>query len=233
MNNQIIYEEKHSYIEINRFLYTTYSWMMLGIMITALTAMVVSNSQTLLGMIYNNKILFFALIFGELGLVMYLSASLSKISYTKAYTLFTLYSALNGLTLSYIFIVYTASSIASTFFATSLTFGVMALYGYFTKTDLTKFGNILFMGLIGMIIASLVNMFFKNSGLGMVITYFGILLFCALVAYDSQYLKKLATSVDTQDESYKKLAIFGALKLYLDFINLFLLLLRLLGNRRN
>ena len=233
MQNQVIYEDKTAYFQINRFIYSTYSWMTLGILITTFASMLISNSPTMLNLIYSNRIFFYVLVFGELGLVIYISAALSKISYQKASALFILYSALNGATLAYIFVVYTASSIVATFLVSSLTFGVMAVYGFFTKTDLTKVGNILFMALIGMIIATFVNIFLKNSGLSLILTYVGVLIFCGLVAYDTQYLKRLSQSIDSENENYKKLALFGALKLYLDFINLFLLFLRIFGSRRN
>ena len=171
--------------------------------------------------------------YSRIGGGIYLSARINSISFTKATVMFIIYSILNGATLASIFLVYTMSSIASTFFVAAGTFGVMALYGYITKSDLTRIGNICLMALIGLIIATLVSMFWQNSMLQMIITYVGVILFVGLTAYDSQKIKRLLTadSIEVTEET-QKIALLGALTLYLDFINLFLYLLRLLGDRK-
>jgi FtsH-binding integral membrane protein len=163
--------------------------------------------------------------------VWYLSEAVQRMSANTATFVFLMYALVNGLTLSVIFLVYTLGSIASTFFVTAATFGVMSAYGYFTKTDLTKMGNILFMALIGLIIASLVNIFLNNSTLYWIITYAGVLIFVGLTAYDTQKIKEMNIIGNEGTEEDQKEAIMGALTLYLDFINLFLYLLRILGNR--
>jgi FtsH-binding integral membrane protein len=170
------------------------------------------------------------LILAQLGVVWYLSARVSKLSYTTAIIMFILYSVLSGITLSSIFIIYTASSIASTFFITAGTFAVMSLAGFFTKKDLSGFGAIMMMGLIGLIIATVVNYFLQSSTLNYIISYAGVMIFVGLTAYDTQKLKLMATQLD--GEQAKKGSIMGALTLYLDFINLFLYLLRVLGDRK-
>lgn len=172
-------------------------------------------------------------IIAEFGLVIWLSARIQKMAYTTAMLAFIAYSALNGVTMSFIFAAYTMSSIASTFFITAGTFGIMSLYGYMTKTDLTKIGKVLFMFLIGIVIASVVNIFLKSSGLEYLITYLGVAVFVGLTAYDTQKIKNFYYQVNGDEVTLKKIGIFGALILYLDFINLFLFLLRLFGNSRN
>jgi FtsH-binding integral membrane protein len=161
-----------------------------------------------------------------------MSKNITNISSNMAIGLFMLYSALNGLTLSAILLVYTASSIASTFFITAGTFGAMSIYGYFTKKDLTSWGNLLFMALIGLIVASIVNIFWASSTMYWIITYAGVLIFVGLTAYDTQKIKNMSLELDAESEEGRKGAIMGALALYLDFINLFILLLRIFGDRR-
>ncbi len=233
MQQNIIYEDRTmGQSLVARFMYATYLWMGIGLFVTGVVAMLVASSPRLLSLFYTNRMLLFAVMIGELGLVFYLASHLMKMEYSKARNLFLLYAALNGVSMAGIFVVYTGSTIASAFFVTAGTFGTMCLYGYITKTDLSKFGNILFMGLVGIVIASVVNMFMASSGLSKAISYIGVLLFCALTAYDTQYLKRIALS--TQDESsLLKLSLYGALKLYLDFINMFLFILRIMsmGNR--
>ena len=175
---------------------------------------------------------FLLLIIAEFALVASLAGWIMKMSAQVATLIFILYSALNGLTFSVIFLAYTADSIASTFFITAGTFAVMSAYGYFTKSDLTKFGSLLFMGLIGLIIASLVNMFFQNEMLYWITTYLGVFIFIGLIAYDTQKIKKMNVIGNEGTEEDKKEAILGALTLYLDFINLFLYMLRLFGRRK-
>ena len=201
--------------------------------ITRAVAMYRAKSMTLLSMIMQNSLLFWGILIAELGVVWYLSARIHRISFTSATLLFILYSILNGATLSMIFLIYTMSSIATTFFVTAGTFGVMALFGYVTKKDLTRLGSLCFMGIIGIIIASLVNIFLQNSMMEMIISYIGVLLFVGLTAYDSQKIKRLLMQDGVEiNETTQKIALLGAMTLYLDFINLFLYLLRILGDRK-
>lgn len=207
-----------------------YLWMCGALIVTALTSYYVATSPALLSIIFANNVTFFALIFAELGLVIALNAMINKISPMVATMMFLLYSVINGATLASIFLVYTMSSIATTFFITAGTFGSMALYGSITKTDLSKMGNILIMGLVGLIIASLVNIFLKNSMMDMIISGIGVLIFTGLTAWDAQKIKAMLYGAEEND-STQKIAILGALCLYLDFVNLFLYLLRFFGKR--
>ena len=210
-----------------------YTWMTLALVITGAVAMYMAKSMTLLSMIMQNSLLFWGILIAELGVVWYLSARIHRISFTSATLLFILYSILNGATLSMIFLIYTMSSIATTFFVTAGTFGVMALFGYVTKKDLTRLGSLCFMGIIGIIIASLVNIFLQNSMMEMIISYIGVLLFVGLTAYDSQKIKRLLMQDGVEiNETTQKIALLGAMTSYLDFINLFLYLLRILGDRK-
>ena len=212
---------------------SVYVWMTLALIITGFVSMYVAQSYQLISFIFGNKLALWGMLIAELAVVFYLSARINSISFTKATVMFIIYSILNGATLVSIFLVYTMSSIASTFFVAAGTFGVMALYGYVTKSDLTRIGNICLMALIGLIIATLVSMFWQNSMLQMIITYVGVILFVGLTAYDSQKIKRLLTAdgIEVTEET-QKIALLGALTLYLDFINLFLYLLRLLGDRK-
>ncbi len=207
-----------------------YVWMCTALLITAATAYVVSGSEALLSLIFSSKISFYALLLGQLALVWYLTASIQKLTLNTASILFVIYSFLTGVTLSSIFVVYTSASITSTFVVTAATFGAMSLYGYYTKRDLTSWGNLLFMALLGLIIASVVNLFMNSEMLYWITTYAGVLIFVGLTAYDTQKIKALVSVEDT--EQTQKLAIIGALSLYLDFINLFLYLLRFLGRKK-
>ena len=207
-----------------------YVWMSLALVITGFTAFFVASTPSLASLIFNSGLIW-VLAIAELALVWGVSAAINKISLTTATLLFTLYSVLNGATLSIFFFAYTMSSIATVFFITSGTFGAMALYGYFTKKDLTSMGSILFMALIGLIIASLVNIFLKSSGLYMVVSCLGVLIFAGLTAYDSQKIKEMMLAAPDAGEGMQKVALLGALSLYLDFINLFIYLLRLFGRR--
>jgi hypothetical protein len=208
-----------------------YLWMTLALVITALTAYYVATSPAVLSIIYGNPAVLIGLFIGELALVMGLSWAINKLSLTVATFMFVVYSIINGATLSSIFLVYTASSIVSVFFITAATFAAMAAYGYFTKTDLTSIGKILIMALIGIIIATLVNIFLKSDGLTMILNYIGVLVFVGLTAYDSQKIKQMLLMAPQADEAAQKVALLGALSLYLDFINLFLYLLRIFGRR--
>lgn len=210
-----------------------YTWMTLALAITGLVALYMAKSLTLLSFILGNSFVFWGLLLSEIGLVWYLSARIQNIKFTTATILFILYSILNGMTLSVIFITYTMSSIASTFFITAGTFGAMALFGYVTKKDLTRIGSLCFMGIIGIIIASIVNIFLHSSMMNLIISLVGVLLFVGLTAYDSQKIKQLLSDEDIEiNESTQKIALMGAMTLYLDFVNLFLYLLRLLGDRK-
>ena len=230
MNTQHLTAEQVKSIQVS-FINKVYGWMALALAITGFVALRTANSG-LIDIIAGNQILFFGIILGELGLVIWLSSAIDGMNAAKAISLFLLYSALNGLTFSILFLVYTAGSIASTFFITAGTFGVMSAYGYFTKTDLTTIGNLAFMGLIGIIIASVVNIFWHNETLYWGITYIGVLVFVGLTAYDTQKIKKMSLELDVDSEEGSKGAIMGALALYLDFINLFIMLLRIFGDRK-
>lgn len=206
----------------------TFGWMAMCLLITALTAMGFVNS----GLFYHiaSSGAMWLLIIAELVLVFVLSARINKMSVATATIMLIVYSALNGVTLSFIFVVYSLGSIAKTFFITTGMFGVMALVGATTKRDLSKLGSILFMALIGLIIASLVNIFLRSSGLDWIISIIGVVLFTALTAYDVQRVKRLAAESDLYDDTQVgRLAVISALSLYLDFINLFLYLLRFFG----
>lgn len=212
---------------------SVYVWMTLALAITGFVALYVAKSYTLLNVMVQNNILFWGLLIAEVALVMYLSARIHRISFTTATVLFIAYSILNGITMSILFMVYTMSSIATTFFVTAGTFGATALYGYVTKKDLTRIGSLCIMGVIGLIIASLVNLFLHNSMMDLIISYIGVLLFVGLTAYDSQKIKRLLSGDDIEvNETSQKIALMGSLTLYLDFINLFIYLLRILGDRK-
>ena len=208
-----------------------YVWMTLALVITGVTAYGVATSPGLMMAIATNKLLFWGLIIAEFGLVVAISAAINKLSLTTATLLFVLYSVINGATLSFIFAIYTMSSIASVFFITAGTFAVMAVIGYTTKKDLTSMGKILFMALIGIIIATIVNIFLKSTGLQMIVSYLGVLIFVGLTAYDSQKIKQMLLMAPDAGEGTQKIALLGALSLYLDFVNLFIYLLRIFGRR--
>ena len=208
-----------------------YVWMTLALVITGFTAYGVATSPGVLQLIFGNQILFWGMIIAELALVIGVSAAINRLSLTTATLMFILYSVINGALFSSIFLIYTASSIATVFFITAGTFGVMALIGYTTKTDLTSIGKYLFMALIGLIIATLVNMFFKSEGFTYILSYIGVLIFVGLTAYDSQKIKQMLLQAPDAGEGAQKLALLGALTLYLDFINLFIYLLRIFGRR--
>lgn len=208
-----------------------YVWMTFALVITGVTAYAVATTPSLLLAIATNTLLFWGLVIAEFALVIAISAAINKLSITTATLLFVLYSVVNGATLSLIFVLYTATSIASVFFITAGTFAVMAFIGYTTKTDLTSLGKILLMALIGIIIATVVNLFVRSTGLQLIVSYIGVLVFVGLTAYDSQKIKRMLMQVDTMSEAAQKIALLGALTLYLDFINLFLYLLRIFGRR--
>lgn len=218
---------------LQTFMAQVYGWMTVGLLLTAFVALYVASSEALLSMIFSSKVVFFGLIIAQLGLVFVLSGMVHKMSGAVATSLFMLYSALTGVTISSVLIIYTASSVASTFFICAAMFGALSVYGYTTKRSLTGMGSFLFMGLIGIIIASIVNIFMQSSMMSMVISYAGVLIFAGLTAYDTQKLKDMGSEINQEDkENMRRYSIMGALTLYLDFINLFLMLLRILGDRR-
>lgn len=218
---------------LSAFLRGVYWWMTAGLALTGLVAWLVVHSPTMIELIFGNRMIFFVLLFSELGLVIFLSARIQRLSGYTATMLFLAYSALNGATFSVFFLAYTMSSIASVFFITAGTFGAFSLYGYVTKRDLTGVGSFMMMGLFGIIIASIVNIFMQNPMLNMVISYAGVLIFVGLTAYDTQRLRVMGESVPADDhEAVRRGTIMGALTLYLDFINLFIMLLRIFGQRR-
>lgn len=227
------FEEEFATIKgMNNFIAKVFTWMFFGLLLTAGIAFFVASNPVIVYSIASNSILFFGLLIGELVLVAVLSARITKIKYTTAVVLFLAYAALNGLTLSIILLAYTGESIASAFGITALTFGVMSIYGYFTKADLTRFRSILFMGLIGLLVLSVVNIFLRSSGMGWVISLLSLFVFLGLTAYDMQKLKGYYFGTEGNEVLRANLGIIGALSLYLDFINLFLTFLRLFGKRR-
>lgn len=217
--------------EVSRsFLLKVYNWMAMGLAITGLVAFAVSRFVSVYIM-EKYIFVFYGLLIFEFLLVLGLSWAINKIPAILAVLAFMFYAFVNGLTLSIVFYVYTATSIYTTFFVTAGMFAGMSAFGYITKIDLTKFGAFLYMGLWGIILGSVVNLFWANSTLYWLVTYVGIFIFVGLTAYDTQKIKKMAMESDGSDEQGKKNAIMGALVLYLDFINLFLLLLRVLGRK--
>ncbi len=215
-----------------RVLTQVYTWMTLGLALTGAVAYFVADSPALIGTLVQNRWLFWVLLFVELGLVWVIGGMIDRLSAASAAGLFFLYSAINGITLSSIFLVYNLGSIAGVFLITAGTFGIMSLYGLTTKRDLTSVGNILFMALIGIVIASLVNLFIQSSMFSFIISLIGVVVFVGLTAYDSQKIKEMAAGA-LDGESEGKIAVLGSLTLYLDFINLFLMLLRLFGGSRS
>ncbi|MBQ2193501.1 MAG: Bax inhibitor-1/YccA family protein [Prevotella sp.] len=208
-----------------------YVWMTLALVITGFTAYAVAATPNLQQLVFANTWVLWGLIIAEVGLVIAINAAINKLSLAMATLLFILYSVINGATLSVIFVAYSIGTISKVFFITAGTFAVMAFIGYVTKTDLSKMGKILFMALIGIIIATVVNIFVKSSGLDMILSYVGVLVFVGLTAYDTQKIKQMLWQAGNVSENSQKVALLGALSLYLDFINLFLYLLRIFGRR--
>jgi FtsH-binding integral membrane protein len=223
--------EGYSSLAFPALMRKVYVWMTLALVITGFTAYAVSTSPAILQAITTNKLLFWVLMIGELGLVMWISAGINRLSLTSATLLFVLYSVINGVTMSFIFLAYTRTSIASVFFITAGTFAIMAFIGYTTKTDLSSMGKILFMALIGLILATIVNIFLKSPMFNYILSWIGVAIFVGLTAYDTQKIKQMLMYQEAADEQGQKIALLGALSLYLDFINLFLYLLRIFGNR--
>ena len=219
-------------VRVRAFVQQVYGWMAAALAVTGFVALAVSRSDALQRLIFGSQFVFFGLIIGELIMVMWLVTRIGHMSASTATTVFVAYSVLNGLTMGAIFLAYTQATIAQAFFVTAGLFMVMTLYGFFTNADLTRLGNLLGMALLGFIIATVVNLFLRSEGLYWIITYAGVLIFVGLVAYDSQRIKEMALAGVGEGEEGQKHAIMGALRLYLDFVNLFLLLLRILGRRR-
>ena len=215
---------------ISAFLRSVYGWMCLGLVITALTAGFVASSPALVGAVIANRVVFWGLVIAQLGIVLVISGRIQKLAASTASALFVAYSALTGVTMSVILLAFTGESIASTFLVTAGMFGAMAAYGTLTQRSLAGWGQFLFMGLIGVVLASLVGIFWQNDGFQFVTAFIGVIVFTGLAAYDAQRMKAMALATPSgQVGSY---AILGALTLYLDFINMFLFLLQLFGSRR-
>lgn len=227
-------ERSRTAVLVNDFVRSVYNWMCVGLALTGFVALYVASNETVLQIIFGNRLVFFGLIIAELALVFSISGMVHRMSASTATALFIIYAALNGATLSFIFIVYAQASIVSTFFVCSGTFLACSIYGWKTQKDLTSWGGFLTMGLMGIIIASLVNMFIRSSAMGMIVSYIGVILFVGLTAYDTQKLRNMAVSqpAGLDGAVIRKGAILGALSLYLDFINLFLMLLRIFGGSR-
>jgi FtsH-binding integral membrane protein len=228
LNSAYIRSTTQVSVKQNALVRQVYAWMGAGLAITACMALITLSSPLILKAIIGNRLVFFGLMIGELALVFTLSGAINRLSASAATLIFIAYSALNGVTLSVVALAYTANSIASTFVVTAGMFGAMSVYGYMTRRDLTSWGSFLFMGLIGVVIASVVNIFFASSAVSWIISGIGVIVFTGLTAYDTWKIKELAA----RGTGGRKPAILGALTLYLDFINLFLMLLRFTGNRR-
>lgn len=219
---------------MSEYMRGVYMWMTAGLALTGLVAWVIASSPAMITAIYSNSFILIALIIAQFGLVIALSAAVHKMSAGTATALFLLYSALTGATLSSIFLVYTSTSIATAFLSTAGTFLAMSIYGTVTKRDLTGLGSFLFMGLIGLIIAMVVNMFLHNSTMSMIISCLGVLIFTGLTAYDTQRLRRFGEAAPLDDAvAMRRGTILGALTLYLDFLNIFLMMLQLFGGSRD
>ena len=235
--NNFVIGNKSAAVPVSRtFVAGVFGWMFLALGITAVTSWLFASNQQLMSTMYNAQggmtILGWIVMLAPIGFVIWLSAGFNRMSASTMVLVFVAYSVLMGMSLSFVFLAFTGTSIATTFFVASGMFGVMAIMGYTTKTDLTKFGSIMFMGLIGIIIASVVNMFMRSGSMDYIISFIGVLVFTGLSAYDVQKLKRIGSGMVEGAENTRKMTIMGALTLYLDFINLFLFLLRFFGNRR-
>jgi len=221
-------------VEVRPLMRTVYLWMTLGLLVTAFTAVFVVNTPAMLELALN-RVVFFGAIIGELALVWGISLGIRRLSPGMAIALFFVYAAVNGFTLSLIFLVYELGTISTAFFSTAAAFGAMTVLGYTTQLDLSKYRSYFIMGLVGLIAAMLVNIFLRSSTFDLIISIFGVFLFLALTAYDTQKIKQLAADPEltSNGEMMMKVSILGALTLYLDFINLFLFLLRLFGRGRD
>ena len=227
------YEVQTSSNSLTACLLNVYWWMAFALLISATSAYLVGTSEEMLKLFIKNPLMFWVAILVEFGLVIAISAGINRMAAATATALFILYAAVNGLTLSFIFAAYSTEAIVTTFAVTAGTFGAMAVIGTVTKKDLTSLGNLFFMALLGLIIASVVNLFCASSTLYWICTYAGVLIFVGLTAYDANKIKMMYIQAGTDDrETVRKIAVIGALQLYLDFVNLFLYLLRIFGRRR-
>ncbi len=215
------------------FFNRVYAWMTLALVLTAAAAIYVVSSPALTTLIFGNPMLLFGLVIIELVMVGSLAGAINKMSLSTASAVFVGYSLLNGITLSGILLVYTGSSVGLAFLVSALTFGAMTIYGFQSKADLTELGKLAFMGLIGIIIASVVNIFLRSPAIDWIVSYVGVGVFIGLTAYDTQKLKLMVRELGNDETTLQKYALIGALTLYLDFINLFIMILRILGNRRD
>ena len=233
--DSIVIKKAQVQVRVNSFVRSVYNWMAIGLGITGVVAYGVANSPGVTEIIFGSQLIFFGLIIAQLAMVYMISARIQRMQASTATMLFIVYSALNGATLSSIFLVYAQSAITSTFFICAATFTACSVYGWTTRRDLTTMGGFLTMGLIGIVIASVVNMFIQSSAVSTIVSYIGVLVFVGLTAYDTQDIKNMALSQprDIDAGTVRKGAILGALKLYLDFINLFLMLLRIFGSGRD
>jgi len=233
--DSIMIQKAQVQVRVNSFVRSVYNWMAIGLGITGVVAYGVANSPGVRDIVFGAPLVFFGLIVAQLAMVFMISARIQRMQASTATMLFIVYSALNGATLSSIFLAYAQSSITSTFFICAATFTACSVYGWTTRRDLTTMGGFLTMGLIGIVIASVVNMFFQSGAVSTIVSYVGVLVFVGLTAYDTQEIKNMALSqpADLDAGAVRKGAILGALKLYLDFINLFLMLLRIFGSSRD
>lgn len=227
------YVKEYQQQSISSFMYKVYAWMSAGLMLSAVTAYSIFSNPNIFNAIMGNMFIFFGLLIAQVAVVLLFSFRLRTLSYPTALALFLAYATLTGATLSIIFAVYQMTSIVSVFGITTAMFGIFALYGYVTRADLTSMGSLLLMALIGLIISSMVNMFMRSPGFDYVISFFGVLIFCGLTAYDTQKIKEMGYAMIGQGENSNKVALLGAFTLYLDFVNLFLYLLRFLGKKRD
>jgi len=233
MNEEILFSSPEQIAQDQqKFISKVYGWMAAALAVTGFTAWWIATSDSMTQFIFGNRGIFIFMLIGQLLLVGSLAGWINKMSSRTATIIFVAYSVLTGVVFSSLFLIYTAGSLASTFLITGGMFAVMSIYGWTTGNDLTRFGSILFMMLIGLIIASIVNLFLGSTVLYWIATYVGIFIFTGLIAYDTQKLKNMGAQVQEGTEEHRKGAILGALSLYLDFINLFLMLLRIFGSRR-
>ena len=229
--NQVEERAQSSALSFPALMSKVYLWMTLALVVTGMTAYYVASSPAILYAIVSNQIAFWGLFIGELVLVFVLSSRIMSLSFVTASLMFVIYSIMNGVFFSFILLVYTEQSIATTFLITAGTFGAMSLFGFVTKRDLSTMGRILFMLLIGLLIATVVNIFMKAEGLTLILNYAGVVIFVGLTAYDTQSIKQMLQEHGDK-EGAEKIALLGSLSLYLDFINLFIYLLRILGSRK-
>jgi uncharacterized protein len=227
------YEQTGMHGRISEFMYRVYGWMMVGLMLTGAIAYYVSTVPAFYQALFSNTALLILLFVAQIVIALALSFFVMRLSFPVAVFLFLLYAAMLGISLSAIFLVYTATSIYATFFVAAAMFGIMCVYGYVTQTDLTSMGNVLLMALIGLVIGGIVNMFLKSPAFNYVLSGIGVILFTLLTAYDSQKIKQIAQQLMMDRATMNKIALLGALTLYLDFINLFLYLLQFMGQKRD